>query len=130
MNYVLQITSSPYASNAGLCAYRFACAAIEMGHNIQQIFFYREGIYHAWRSITPPDDEINLTKCWSELAANHQVDLVVCISAAQRRGLLNQDEAQRQGKQDNDWADGFRVAGLGMWIDASLQADRCIQFGW
>lgn len=130
MNYVLQITSSPYASNAGLCAYRFACAALQAGHHIQQIFFYREGIYHAWRTITPPDDELNLTALWSQLAAQHNVNLVVCISAAQRRGLLSADEAQRQGRHHQDWAEGFQVAGLGLWLDASLQADRCLQFGW
>jgi len=53
---------------------------------------------------------------------------VVCISAAQRRGLLEGNEAKRQGKKDNDIADGFRIAGLGLWVEAMLAADRFIEF--
>lgn len=130
MNYVIQVTSAPYVSNAGLYAYRFACAAIERGHKLQQIFFSGDGIYHALRYQTPPDDELDLCRCWSQLATEHDIALVVCISAAQRRGLLSEDEAQRQGKHDNDWADQFTVGGLGLWIDASMHADCCMQFGW
>lgn len=59
----------------------------------------------------------------------HQVDLVICISAAQRRGLLCADEAARRGKQDDDLATGFRIGGLGQWVEAMLEADRVIVFG-
>jgi tRNA 2-thiouridine synthesizing protein D len=62
------------------------------------------------------------------LAENHQVDLVVCISAAQRRGLLCTDEAKRQGKLDQDLAQGFRISGLGQLVEATLLADRFLVF--
>jgi tRNA 2-thiouridine synthesizing protein D len=130
MNYVLHINSSPFAGNAGLCAYRFACTAIAAGHRVTQIFFSGEGVYHAWRKISPADDEFNLNRAWSQLAQQHRIDLSVCISAAQRRGLLSAEEAQSQNFLDNDWADGFRAAGLSQWLDASIRADRCLQFGW
>jgi len=55
--------------------------------------------------------------------------LVVCISAAQRRGLLHADEANRQGKLDNDLAAGFRISGLGQLVEATLVTDRLIVFG-
>jgi hypothetical protein len=55
-----------------------------------------------------------ITKRWSALTHEYHIDLVVCISAAQRRGLLAENEAKRQGKLDNDLADGFRIAGLGL----------------
>lgn len=129
MKFAVQINASPYASNAGLDAYRFIQAALQAGHRIPRVFFYKDGIYHALRYSTPPDDEIQLTRDWSRLAEQHQIDLVVCISAAQRRGLLCADEAKRQGKQDNDLSTGFRIAGLGQWLEATLQADRCIVFG-
>jgi tRNA 2-thiouridine synthesizing protein D len=58
----------------------------------------------------------------------YDLDLVVCISAGQRRGLLEPGEAKRQGKQDNDIAEGFRIAGLGLWVEAMLIADRFIEF--
>lgn len=64
-----------------------------------------------------------------ELAQQHALDLLVCISAAQRRGLLYADEAERQGKQDDDLETGFRIGGLGQWIEALVEADRVIVFG-
>lgn len=129
MKYALQVNSSPGASRSGLDAYHFVEAAIQAGHEVIRVFFYKEGIYHAFRYNSPPDDELQLTTLWSDLATTYAVDLVVCISAAQRRGLLAADEARLQGKTDNDLADGFRIAGLGLWLEASLQADRCLVFG-
>jgi tRNA 2-thiouridine synthesizing protein D len=129
MKFAIQINASPYQSSAGLTAYQFIRAALEQQHEIVRVFFYHEGIYHAFKYLSPPDDEIQYTKRWSELAKESNIDLVVCISAAQRRGLLHPDEARRQGKQDNDLADGFRISGLGQLIEATLIADRFIVFG-
>lgn len=128
MKYAVQVNAAPYASNAGFDAYCFIQAALQAGHRVQRVFFYKDGIYHAFRHATPPDDEIQLTRNWSQLAEQHQIDLVLCISAAQRRGLLCADEAKRQGKHDDDVAAGFRIAGLGQWLEATLQADRCLVF--
>jgi tRNA 2-thiouridine synthesizing protein D len=129
MKYAVQVNAGPYTSNAGLDAYRFIQAALQAGHQVSRVFFYKDGIYHALRHALPPDDEIQFTRDWSGLAERHQIDLVVCISAAQRRGLLCVDEAKRQGKSDDDVAAGFRIAGLGQWLEATLLADRCIVFG-
>jgi tRNA 2-thiouridine synthesizing protein D len=128
MRYAIQVNSSPYQSNTGYSAYRFIKAALAQGHEVSRVFFYHDGIYHAFKHNTPPDDEINLTSCWSELTEQHKVDLVVCVSAAQRRGLLYADEAQRQAKQDDDLAEGFRIGGLGQWVEALITADRVIVF--
>lgn len=129
MKYAVQVNASPYASHAGLDAYRFIQAALQAGHQVLRVFFYKDGIYHAFRYSSPPDDEIAYTRNWSTLALQHQIDLTVCITAAQRRGLLCADEAKRQGKLDDDLASGFRIAGLGQWLEATLLADRCIVFG-
>jgi tRNA 2-thiouridine synthesizing protein D len=129
MKFAIQVNSSPYHSNTGLTAYQFICAALAQQHEIVRVFFYHEAIYQAFRYATPPDDELHLTQRWTALASEHSVDLVVCISAAQRRGLLHSDEARQQGKQDNDVADGFRIAGLGQWVEATLLADRVLVFG-
>lgn len=129
MKFAIQINASPYQSNAGYSAYQFIKAALSQGHEICRVFFYHDGIYHAFKYATPPDDELQFSAQWSELARLHQVDLVVCISAAQRRGLLHGDEAKRQGKQDDELAEGFRISGLGQWVEATLEADRFIVFG-
>jgi tRNA 2-thiouridine synthesizing protein D len=66
---------------------------------------------------------------WGQLARENSLDLLVCISAAQRRGLLHADETKRQGLQDNNLADGFRIGGLGQWLEALIEADRVVVFG-
>lgn len=117
----MQINSSPYHSNAGYHAYQFIKTALSMGHQVFRVFFYQEGIYHALHHASPPDDERQLTSLWSQLAIDYQIDLVVCISAAQRRGLLH--------KYSDDLAAGFRISGLGQLVEATLDADRFIVFG-
>ncbi len=129
MRYAIQINTSPYQANSGISAYQFITALLAQGHEVSLVFFYHEGIYHAFKHNTPPDDEINLTRCWSNLAKNHHVDLMVCISSAQRRGLLAKDEAERQGKQDDDLATGFRIGGLGQWLNALITSERTLRFG-
>jgi tRNA 2-thiouridine synthesizing protein D len=63
------------------------------------------------------------------MADKHGVDLVICIAAAQRRGLLDEGEAKRQGKDGNNIAPGFRISGLGQLIEAGIQSDRLVVFG-
>lgn len=129
MKYAIQVNASPYGAFAGQSAYHFVKAALAAHHQILRLFFYQEGIYHAFRYNSPPEDEIQLTRRWSALALEESIDLVVCISAAQRRSLLCEDEARRQSAGAVQLADGFRIAGLGQWLEASMQADRCIIFG-
>jgi tRNA 2-thiouridine synthesizing protein D len=129
MKYAIQINASPNDSNVAYSAYQFIQAALKKEHEVLRVFFYQEGIYHAFKYSTPPDDELQMTKKWTQLATEQEVDLVVCISAAQRRGLLCDDEAKRQGKLDNDLAEGFRISGLGQLVESILLADRFIEFG-
>ena len=129
MKFAIQINTSPYHSINGHTAYQFIEAALAQGHQVFRVFFYHDGVYQAFKHTTPPDDELQFTARWSELARRYQLDLVICISAAQRRGLLGVDEAKRQGKQDNELADGFRISGLGQLVEATLEADRFIVFG-
>lgn len=129
MRYAIQVNASPYHNYSGLSAYRFSEAALAQGHEIYRIFFYHEGIYHAFADNTPPDDELHLTQLWGELAGKHDIDLLVCISAAQRRGLLSIEEANHRNKPDNAIAPGFRIGGLGQWLEALLLADRVLVFG-
>ena len=46
-------------------------------------------------------------------ARRTKLDLVVCIAAAQRRGILDANEAKRHGKDVDNIAPGFRISGLG-----------------
>ena len=93
------------------------------------MFFYHDGVNNGTRLTVPPQDDRNIVKRWSELALAHKLDLVVCIAAAQRRGLMDPAEAKRNGKDADNIAPGFRISGLGQLIEAGIQADRLVVFG-
>lgn len=129
MKYAIMINEGPYTHQASDSAYLFTKAALEAGHEIFRIFFYHDGVNNATRLTIPPQDDRNVITRWSALAEEHELDMVVCIAAAQRRGILDEDEAKRQGKDANNIAPGFRISGLGQLIEAGIQADRTLVFG-
>jgi tRNA 2-thiouridine synthesizing protein D len=129
MKFAIQINEGPYQHQAVDSAYQFTKAALDAGHDIFRVFFYHDGVNVATRLAVPPQDDRNITQLWQELAKKHELDLVVCIAAAQRRGMLDEDEAKRQGKDANNIATGFRISGLGQLIEAGIQSDRLIVFG-
>lgn len=108
---------------------QFVKAALEKGHEIFRVFFYHDGVNNGTSLSVPPQDDRNLTKEWSDLAESHGLDLVVCVAAAQRRGMLDEDEMKRHGKNASNLANGFRISGLGQLIEAGIQADRLVTFG-
>jgi tRNA 2-thiouridine synthesizing protein D len=129
MKLAICVNEGPYTHQASDTAYQFTKAAIEKGHEIMRVFFYHDGVNNGTRLTVPPQDDRNLQKLWSELAEAHKLDLVVCVAAAQRRGVLDADEARRHGKDANNIAPGFRISGLGQLIEAGIEADRLVTFG-
>jgi tRNA 2-thiouridine synthesizing protein D len=129
MKFSIQINEGPYQHQASDTAYLFTKAALEKGHEIFRVFFYHDGVNNGTRLTVPPQDDRNVIKRWSELSKQYNLDLVLCIAAAQRRGLLDENEAKRQGKDAHNIAEGFRISGLGQLIEAGIKADRLMVFG-
>ena len=129
MKLSIQINEGPYQHQAADSAYQFTKAALAKGHEIFRVFFYHDGVNNGTRLAIPPQDDRNITQLWTELQKEHDLDLVICIAAAQRRGLIDEDEAKRQGKDANNIAEGFRISGLGQLIEAGIEADRLVVFG-
>lgn len=123
------ISEGPYTHQAADSAYNFVKSAIDKGHEVPRVFFYHDGVNVSTRLSIPPQDERNIQVNWTALAKENDIDLVVCIAAAQRRGLLDENEAKRQGKDANNIADGFRISGLGQLIEMGIQTDRLVTFG-
>ena len=71
----------------------------------------------------------DLPAAWREFIERHQLDAVVCIAAALRRGLLDSQEAQRYGRPAATLASGYSLSGLGQLHEAAQQADRLVCFG-
>ncbi len=129
MKLAVMVNEGPYQHQSADSAYQFTKAALDKGHEITRVFFYHDGVNNGTRYGVPPQDDRNITQLWSELAKKHDLDLVVCVAAAQRRGILDADEAKRHGKSGDNIADGFRISGLGQLIEAGIQSDRLVIFG-
>jgi tRNA 2-thiouridine synthesizing protein D len=118
MKFGILVNEGPYNHQAADTAYQFAKAAIEKGHEIHRVFFYHDGVNNASKLTQPPQDDRNIVARWSKLAEEHGVDLVVCVAAALRRGIV-----------DENLATGFRISGLGQLVESGIQADRLVTFG-
>ena len=129
MQFSLLILGSPYSSQSVSTALRFAHAAVNAKHNLYRIFFYHDAVNCANTLITPPQDDINIPEQWQTLAHDHNIDLVVCIASALKRGVLDATEADRYEQPGHNLTAGFEISGLGQLVDASIHSDRVITFG-
>ncbi len=129
MKFGILINEGPYQHQASDSAYQFTRAALAKGHEVTRVFFYHDGVNNGTRLTTPPQDDRHIVNRWSELAAEHDLDLVLCVAAAQRRGLVDEGEAKRNGKDSDNIAPGFRISGLGQLIEAAVESDRLLTFG-
>jgi tRNA 2-thiouridine synthesizing protein D len=129
MKLSVLVNEGPYQHQSADSAIQFTKAAVERGHEIFRVFFYHDGVNNGTRFAVPPQDDRNITEQWTALAKEHDLDLVICIAAAQRRGILDENEAKRQGKDGNNLAEGFRISGLGQLVEAGIQSDRMVIFG-
>ena len=129
MKIGIVVSEGPYTHQAADSAYNFVKAALAKGHEVPRVFFYHDGVNVSTRLSVPPQDERHIQNNWTALAQENGIDLVVCIAAAQRRGLLDDNEAKRQGKDASNIAEGFRISGLGQLIEMGIQTDRLVTFG-
>ncbi len=128
MKFAIALFSAAHAPSSRR-ALLFAQAALAGGHEIVRLFFYQDGVYNAANSIVTPQDEQNLPREWRDFVEQHQLDGVVCIAAALRRGVLNSDEAQRYQRTAVSVEAPWELSGLGQLHDAVQAADRLICFG-
>jgi tRNA 2-thiouridine synthesizing protein D len=129
MKLTIQVNEGPYQHQSADTAYHFAKAALDKGHEVFRIFFYHDGVNNGTRLTTPPQDDRNIVHRWSELAREHGLDMVVCVAAAQRRGIVDDGEAERNGKDATNIAEGFRISGLGQLVEGAIESDRLVVFG-
>jgi tRNA 2-thiouridine synthesizing protein D len=128
MRCVLLVKACAHGSQAARSAYNFARSACANGHRVTQVFFFADGVSAGNAYSVPPQDEPSLTRDWAELASEHDIPLLLCVSAAQRRGVLDSTEGKRLGIGGGNLAEGFALAGLGQFVEACDAADRVVSF--
>lgn len=129
MIFSIVVQGAPHSQQGAESALRFARAALAEGHQIYRVFFSGDGVQNGSALATPQQDECHVIEGWQALAKEHQLDLVVCIAAALRRGIMDATESARHDKSSHNLAEGFTLSGLGQLTDAALNSDRVITFG-
>jgi len=128
MKFTIAIYSPPQSAASRRALY-FAKALLRTSHTIERLFFYQQGIYNAVDSVVMPQDELDIHKAWQELISNYQLDAVVCIAAALKRGQLDETEAKRYHKTAVTITPPWQLSGLGQLHEAIQNSDRFICFG-
>lgn len=129
MRYALLVLESPAAGTSSQAALRFARAAVARGHQVARVFFYGDGVAAGNSNSCPPQDEADHVAAWRDFALAGGTELVVCIAAALRRGVLDAGEAERYERAAANLDPAFVLSGLGQLAEAVLDADRLVTFG-
>lgn len=128
MRFAITVTGPAYGTQQASSAWQFAQAVVQEGHELECVFFYREGVYNANQLTAPAGDEFDLVRAWQRLHDEHAVALHICVAAALRRGVVDEQEAQKLGLSGYNLQPGFTLSGLGALAEAALTCDRMVQF--
>ena len=128
MNFAIALLAGPQ-DPAARSALQFSRAVLASGHQISRLFFYRDAVLVASQLGVQPKDEHDISTEWRQFIQDNQLDAVVCIAAALRRGVLDEAEANRWNRPAANTAAPWVLSGLGQWVDAMQTADRAITFG-
>jgi len=135
MNINILVNGGLYDAQSGYTALRYCHAATAAGHKITQVFFYQQGVTQASQFALPLADEFDAPQAWSELAAEYAIPLLVCVSAAERRGVIGEDQAEELTEDkaalkhlSANLHPSFAIAGLGALHEASMVAERTVTF--
>lgn len=128
MKFAIALYSPAHAPSSRR-ALLFAQAVLAARHEIVRLFFYQDGVHSASANVVTAQDELDIPAQWRDFVNTHRLDGVVCIAAALRRGVLNEQEAERYSRPSANLSAPWDLSGLGQLHDAVQAADRLICFG-
>lgn len=129
MNFTLVVNAAPYSSEAAHTALKFARALLRADHDIYRIFFFGDGVHNTNRFAVTAQDEDNVQLSWDQLIRDNDIDSVVCVTSALKRGVIDEGEAKRHEIQGSSILPSSSIAGLGQLVDATSKSDRVVSFG-
>ena len=116
-NFVLLVNTAPYENRINYSAAKFAQALLDEGFHILQIFFYASGVMNASQLSEVESAELDMKSHWQALY-EQGVPLVLCMSAAQKRGVVA-----------HNLNTIFTEGSLSDFAMVSIVADKIVQFG-
>lgn len=129
MKFSLHISAAPYSTQTHATALKFAEAIANSEHELQRVFFSGDAVAIANMLTVIPQDEEDLRKRWQALHQTTSAELIICVSASLKHGVLDQTEADRYDKVAHNVEPPFVISGLGQLVDACIDSDRVVTFG-
>ena len=117
--FALLLTSATFSNQTLASVLVFANAAINNGHCIDHIFLYQDAVYSVAYHTDLPADEPDLSTALAEFCLEHQVDLLFCVTAAEKRGVIGTGLLPKPG---------YTAAGLAEFAMRQVNIDKLVQF--
>ncbi len=120
MNKLAVVVTTPPYSNLSVTALDYIETALKSGIELVGVFFYQDGVMHANQQVHIASDEFQCIKHWQALQQTFKLPLHLCITAAEKRGLSDE--------QANNISPIFTISGLSELVELVNKADRLVQF--
>lgn len=117
--FALLITSAAFCNQTLASVLLFAKAAINSGHAIDHIFLYQDAVYSVAANTDLPADEPDLSTALAQFCQQHQIDLLFCVTAAEKRGVISATQPAKSG---------YVAAGLAEFAMRQANIDKLVQF--
>jgi tRNA 2-thiouridine synthesizing protein D len=111
-----------------LLALKTCQSLLQQGHELSHVFFYESAVTVASALLVPDQDELAMTSAWQNIQSTTNTPLYVCVAAALRRGIVNEQEAASQGLPQANVASGFEITGLGEWVSGLDDSFKQVTF--
>ena len=123
------VITTPPCSYLTITAIDYINHAIKAGVNVVGVFFYQDGVLNASANIAIANDEYQTHKHWQKLNTEHGVNLHVCITACEKRGLSDDiDDTVNTEVTQSNISQYFTVSGLGELVELTAKSKRMVQF--
>jgi|TARA_B110000483_G_C18187486_1_gene539539 tRNA 2-thiouridine synthesizing protein D len=129
VKFTVVVHSAPYSTQAASSAYRFTKALLEQGHDVYRLFFFGDGVHNTSKLTVVAQDDTNWQQQWNKLIELQNLDSVVCVTSAIKRGIIDEAESARHELGAVSLSSSSEISGLGQLIDATINSDRVINFG-
>ena len=127
MKYTIIVQCPPSSTAIASSALKFSEALLNANHSIYRLFLYSDGVNLASQNTQQPQDEMDIYTLWKQFIHAHNIDTVVCIAAALKRGIIDDIEAKRYDLTSIT-GEPYTLSGLGQLIEACAHSDRTITF--
>ena len=92
-------------------------------------FFFGDGVHNTSKLTVVAQDDTNWQQQWNKLIELQNLDSVVCVTSAIKRGIIDEAESARHELGAVSLSSSSEISGLGQLIDATINSDRVINFG-